>query len=179
MRSIAILIGTLLLSMAAQAAPESFYMSISGIKGESLEKAYFGWIPVTSFSEGFMTSGRPGGGSSGRAVGRVVCQALQVIKQLDSSSPEITAAVATGHNYSEIDLVAVTAGSETSVEFLRFALHNAVISSVTLGGDSSTSARVETVSMSAQKIDVTYWPQNPDGSRGGAIMTTVDCGNVN
>ncbi len=178
MRSIGILIGTLLLSLSAQAGTETFYMQIPGIKGESLDKTYVDWIPVTSFSEGFMTSGRAGSGGAGRAAGRLVCQALQVVKQLDSSSPAITAAVATGQVFHEIDLVAV-ASSDRPITFLKFALHNALISSVTFGGDSSTSARVETLSVTAPRVDVTYWPQLPDGSRGAALTAIVDCSAFN
>lgn len=177
MRTIGLMLGALLLSMTAQAS-ETFYMNIPGIKGESLDKTYAGWIPLTSFSDGFMSSGRAGGGSTGRGAGRLVCQALQVVKQLDSSSPAITAAVATGEVFHEIDLVAVVAG-DTPFTFLKFALHNAVISSVTFGGDSSTSARVETLSVTAPKVDVTYWPQQADGTRGAALTTTVDCFSFN
>lgn len=177
MRTIGLMLAALLLATTAQAS-ETFFMNIPGIKGESLDRAYAGWIPLTSFSDGFMSSGRPGAGSTGRAGGRLVCQALQVVKQLDSSSPAITAAVATGEVFHEIDLVAVVAG-DAPFTFLKFALHNAVISSVTFGGDSSTSARVETLSITAPKVDVTYWPQQADGSRGAPLTTTVDCFSFN
>jgi len=178
MRRIGFIIGTLLLSLTAYAANETFYMSIPGIKGESQDKTYAGWIPLTSFSDGFMSTGRAGGGATGRGAGRLVCQALQVVKQLDSSSPAITAAVATGQVFHEIDLVAVATG-ERPLTFLKFALHNAVISSVTFGGDSSTSARVETLSVTAPKVDVTYWPQQPDGTLGSPLTATVDCFSFN
>jgi type VI protein secretion system component Hcp len=180
MRLIGFIIGTFLLSLTARAGTESFYMNIPGIKGESVDKAYAGWIPVTSFSEGFVTSSRGGGGATGRSTSRLVCQALQVVKQLDSSSAAITAAVATGQVFHEIDLVAVTAGGDAAgLTFLKFALHNAVISSVTFGGDSSTSARVETVSVSAPKVEVTYWPQSLDGKLGAPLTATVDCFSFN
>ena len=174
MRLIGILLGTLLTTAPAHAA-ENFYLKISGINGESTAKNFVGWIPVTSFSEGFMTSGA-GGGASGRAAGRVACQALQVVKMLDSSSPEIAAAVATGHVYSEIDLVATTVTGEASeTTFLKFALHHTLISSVTFGGDSSTSARVETISFSAETVDITYWPLNADGRLGSPLTAAITC----
>ena len=63
MRLISLLLGTCFLSLTAQAA-ETFYLKIPGITGESTAKDFPGWIPATSFSEEFTTSG---GGEIGRA----------------------------------------------------------------------------------------------------------------
>lgn len=168
---------TLTLTLAAMSTPalaaENFYLKIPGITGEATAKAFVGWIPVTSFSEGFLTV-TGGGGGAGRATGHVVCQALQVVKLLDSSSPHIALAVATSHVYSDVTLEATTSG-ELEQPFLRFKLHHALVSSVTFGGDSTTSARVETINFSAESVEVTYWTQNRDGSQGAAVSSTITC----
>jgi type VI secretion system Hcp family effector len=173
MRVHALIAGALLsLASFAAAAAENFYLKIPGITGEATTKAFVGWIPVTSFSEGFLTVN--GGGGSGRATGRVVCQSLQVVKLLDSSSPQIALAVATGHVYSDVTLEATTAG-ELEQPFLRFTLHHALVSSVTFGGDSTTSARVETINFSAESVEVTYWTQSRDGSQGTPVSSSITC----
>jgi len=176
MRLIAILFGALLTAATAQAATENFYLKMPGINGEALSKNFVGWIPVTSFSEGFMTSGAGAFGAGGRAGGRVSCQSLQVVKQLDSSSAEIAASVAAGRQFVEVDLAATTtSGDAGETTFLRFALHHAFVSSVTFGGDSTSSARVETITLVAESIEVTYWPQTADGRVGGPLTATITC----
>jgi len=62
-------------------------------------------------------------------------------------------------------------------EFLRFVLKNAIITSVLFGGDSVSSSRTETVTISAQQIQISSTPQSADGAAGATATTDVDCQN--
>jgi type VI protein secretion system component Hcp len=96
-------------------------------------------------------------------------------KTLDKTSAELTMAVATGHPYARVELAAVKSAGDRPVEFLHFTLFNTVISSVAFAGDSSTSARTETLVLRPARVEVQYTPQNVDGSLGTPITATVDC----
>ena len=175
-RAIILLLALTLASTAAQAADEIFLLNVPGISGDVTLQGYAGWISVTSFSEAFTNSGARAGSGAG---GRVGCQELQIVKLLDVTSPELTMAVAGGHVYHMIQLVALrTAGDAAPVEFLRFTLTNALFTSVAFAGDASASARTETLEVRPTRIDVKYTPQRSDGTPGPAVMTSVQCGSI-
>ena len=167
----------LVLALSAQAVPaaELFYMDIAGIPGDVTQPNYVHWISVNSFSTGLSNS--QAGAVTGRGVGRLLCQDMHVAKFLDVTSPKLLTAVATGHRYSKIELVAVNTGAEVPNEFLRLTLQNVVISSVTFAGDNATSARVETLVLDPERIEVTYTPQFADGRLGTPMSALADCSN--
>jgi type VI secretion system secreted protein Hcp len=165
----------LLAGMArAAASDEEFLLNVPGINGGVTEQGYLGWISITSFAESFVGSaaGRAGAGGS---AGRTSCEDLHLTKILDSTSPELTMAVATGHVYNKIILVARRVSVDQPLEFLRFTLTNTVISSIAFAGDSSVSARTETLVLRPRRIEVQYTPQNPDGGAGATVSAFVDC----
>lgn len=168
MRSLIRYLAMLLTCLATQAAlaADVFLLNIPGIHGDVTLAKYTGWISVTAFSGAFENSSNAATGAS--------CQQMGIVKVIDVASPALAMAVATEQRHPEVALVAV-ADSGGGNEFLRFTLRNALISSVAFGGDSSTSARTEKLTVSPQQIEVRYVPQNPDGAPGAPISTVVDC----
>ena len=61
---------------------------------------------------------------------------------LDTTSPELALAAASGKRFATVTLAALSRGDDH--EFLRFVLKNATITSVLFGGDSVSSSRTET-----------------------------------
>jgi type VI secretion system Hcp family effector len=176
-RTSSVVVGTLLAGATlTAAASETFYMNVPNVHGEVTARGFEGWIAVTSFDEGFTAVRAPAFGGAGGGRSRFSCQSMQLVKPIDKSSPALTMAVALGRVYQEVDLVAVTTGGELGgQEFLKFALHNVIVSGVTWNGDSTTSARFETVSLSPASVEVTYWPQRPDGTLDAPVTATVTC----
>ena len=172
--------GLLVLGLAgatAQAANEEFFLKIPGINGESQAQGYVGWIQIDSFAESFVNNTATSGGAGGGRE-RTSCQDLHLSKVLDKTSAELAMAVATGHTYTPVLLAALRTSGDQPVEFLRFTLHNVVITSVAFAGDTGTSARIETLVLRPTRIDVQYTPQNVDGSAGATITATVNCANT-
>jgi type VI secretion system secreted protein Hcp len=172
--------GLLVLGLAgatAQAANEEFFLRIPGINGESQAQGYVGWIQIDSFAESFVNNTATFGGAGGGRE-RTSCQDLHLSKVLDKTSAELAMAVATGHTYTPVLLAALRTSGDQPVEFLRFTLHNVVITSVAFAGDTGTSARIETLVLRPTRIDVQYTPQNVDGSAGATITATVNCANT-
>jgi type VI secretion system secreted protein Hcp len=173
MHKFLLLVGSLLIGLAAQAAPgDVFLVQIPSINGTVNLSKYRGWILVNSFSTGITTATSSNSGGGG-AVGKPMCQPLVLIKPLDSTSPEVAAAAAGGKHFATVTLAALSGGNDH--EFLRFVLKNAIITSVLFGGDSVSSSRTETVTIAAQQIQISSTPQSPDGSNSGTTTTEIDC----
>jgi len=173
MRPVLILVGAMLIGLAAQAAPgDMFLLQIPGISGTVNFSKYRGWILVNTFSTGISTSASAGQGS-GAGVGKPMCEPLTVIKPLDSTSPELALAAGTGKHFATITLAALGGGNEH--EFLRFVLKNAIVTSVLFGGDSVSSSRTETLVISAEQIQISSTPQLADGAPGATSTTEIDC----
>lgn len=165
--------GTLLIGLGAQAAPgDVFLVQIPSINGAVNFSKYRGWILVTSFSTGITTATSSNPGSGGGA-SKPMCQPLVLIKPLDTTSPELALAAASGKHFATVTLAALSGGNEH--EFLRFVLKNAIITSVLFGGDNVSSSRTETVTISAQQMQISSTPQSPDGSGGATSTTDIDC----
>jgi type VI secretion system secreted protein Hcp len=163
----------LMMGMAAQAAPgDVFLLQIPTINGGVNLSKYRGWILVSTFSTGVSTTASSTTGGGGGA-GKTVCEPLTVIKPLDTTSPELALAAATGKHFTTITLAALSGGNEH--EFLRFVLKNAVVTSVLFGGDSVSSSRTETLTIAAEQIQISSTPQRSDGASGETSTTDIDC----
>jgi type VI secretion system secreted protein Hcp len=172
-------VGVIFMAMSAmlgtslvQAASETFYLNVPGILGDVTARGYEGWISVTSFSEGFSNSSSARSGGGGAA--RVSCKEFKIVKPLDVTSPHLALAVATDQIFGSIQLAAVSTGNRP-IQFLSFTLLNATIDAVSFGGDSDTSARVETLAIRPAKVLISYRPQAADGAPGTPVQATVDC----
>ena len=166
----------MLFSLSARAADEIFLLNVPGISGDVTLKDFPGWISVTSFSESFANGGARGAGTgAGRRIG---CQELRIVKPLDVTSPELTMAVASGHLYHTITLVALRTAGDVPQEFLRFTLSNALFTSVAFAGNSDASARTESLEVRPTRVEVRYTPQRADGGLGAPVSTSVDCGSI-
>jgi len=183
MRKSLLSLSVAILGLAAYSASaeELFLLNIPGISGDVTLKGYEGWISVTAFSEGFKNADERGTGSGGADAGRTSCQELHVVKMLDVTSPEVAAAVATGHRYTNVKLAVLKTGAQ-SFEFLRFTLSNVLFTSVTFGGstktsttDVTTTARVETLALRPTQILMQFVPQTADGAPGAPVTSMVDC----
>jgi type VI secretion system secreted protein Hcp len=173
MRKFLICVGALLSSVAVQAAPgDVFLMHIPNINGDVTRNHYAGWIAVNAFSAGITT---PVDSTSGSASGRPVCSPLVAIKPLDTTSPELALAAATGEHFATVTLAALAGGGQQH-EFLRFTLKNAIITSIVFGGDTAASSRTETVSIIAEQVQITATPQLENGQAGTPVTTNYSCG---
>jgi len=175
MHKFLLLVGTLLIGLAAQAAPgDVFLLQIPNINGAVNFSKYRGWILVNSFSTGITTSTN-GSSGSGSGASKPMCQPLVLIKPLDTTSPELAQAAASGKHFATVTLAALSGGDDH--EFLRFVLKNATITSVLFGGDSVSSSRTETLTISAQQIQISSTPLSAEGLPGATSTTDVDCQN--
>jgi type VI secretion system Hcp family effector len=175
MHKFLLLAGALLLGLAAQAAPgDVFLLQIPGINGAVNFSKYRNWILVNSFSTGITTPTSVNTGGGGGA-SRPMCQPLVVSKPLDTTSPELAQAAASGKRLATVTLAALSGIDDH--EFVRFVLKNATITAVLFGGDNVTSARTETLTILAQQIQISSTPLSPEGTPLPTSTTEIDCQN--
>ena len=146
-------------------APSSYYLELSGIKGESTADKAVNAIDVDYFAFGDeANTTRFGAGGAG--AGRVHFDDLTIKKDVDSSSPQLFEDSASGQHIQKAVLIAVKDGASPH-EYLKITLSNVVVSSYHVASqEPAGDGEVETITLGFQQISYQYEPQNSDGSSG-------------
>jgi type VI protein secretion system component Hcp len=140
------------------------YLTIPGVVGPSTSVA--GAIDILSFSFGATSP------TSRRATG-ANCQQLSIMKVVDVTSPTLLAHTLFGVDYPSVTVTYTKPVGAQQQTYFIITLHNASIASVEESG--SNENPIESVSFQTTSYTVTYFPENPDGTLGGAVTTTLNC----
>jgi type VI secretion system secreted protein Hcp len=153
-------------------AQEDYFLKIDGIKGESQDDKHKDEIHVSSFSFGVTNSGT-GGSNLGSGGGRSNVQDMHFTKVVDTASPNLFLACATGKHFDKATVTVRRAG-ETPQEYLVYDLEEVFVSSITTSGHEGGGIAQESCSLNFSKVTLTYTPQNADGSPGAASPKSYD-----
>jgi type VI secretion system secreted protein Hcp len=115
------------------------------------------------------------GGSVGSGMGKSQFHKISFTKRVDSSSPKLFSACASGETYKEALLTCRRAGG-TQADYLIIKLEEAIVSEYEIigGEDNSVTLPVDKFSLNFSKLQYTYKAQNSDGSQGASTMTGWD-----
>jgi type VI secretion system Hcp family effector len=141
----------------AQISNDAF-MLIPGVPGEALDDRYREWIEVQSLSQGFEDLPK----------GVTPCD-LAIQKQLDKSGPLLFAAAITGQIFPQIQIDIVRPGSRE--RYYEIVLTNARVSRIS----SAPQFLNESLSLIAETIRLSYFPQRQNGSLDPPIVATASC----
>jgi type VI secretion system secreted protein Hcp len=139
-----------------------YFLKLDGIKGESADAKHKDEIDIESWSWGETHSGaaRPGGAR----VGKVSMQDFHFLMRLNSASPGLMKACATGQHIKMATLSGRKAGKDQQ-DYLTFKFHDVLVSSYQTGGSEHADVvPTDQVSFNFAKIEVEYRRQKPDGS---------------
>ena len=150
--------------------PSDIFAKLGDIKGESLDAKHKDEIEVLSFSWGVANTVAPGGGGGGGA-GKATFHDLSFVHRIDSASPLLMKACATGTHIKEATLTNRKAG-KTQHEYLIVKMNDVIITGVTHGG--SGDGHSENVSLAFAKVNVEYKPQKADGTLDAGIHFKYD-----
>jgi type VI secretion system secreted protein Hcp len=141
------------------------------IKGESQDDAHKDEIDIAGWSWGMQTStGLAGAGATGKAAIRE----LHVVKQVDSASCALMAALRNNEMIKEA-LLTVRKAGQTQQEFFKIRIQSARIASMDVRtGEGSSPGLVESLSFAFQKITVEYRKQDDKGQALGTMMFETD-----
>jgi type VI secretion system secreted protein Hcp len=143
-------------------AAVDYFLKFDGIKGESADAKHKDEIDVESWSWGETHSGaaRPGGARAGK----VSMQDFHFLMRLNSASPSLMKACATGQHIKMATLSGRKAGKDQQ-DYLTFKFHDVLVSSYQTGGSEHADVvPTDQVSFNFAKIEVEYRRQKPDGS---------------
>jgi type VI secretion system secreted protein Hcp len=165
---------TLVVTTLAVFAPQSFaatdlFLKIEGVQGESVDRAHADEIDVLAWSFGASQSGTRRAGGGGGA-GKVRIQDLSLTKWIDSATPSLMRAVATGEHYKQATLTLRRAGTDDKqAEYFVITMEDVLVSSVSVGGSADEDRPTEEITLNFKKFELRYFPQQADGSAGSAI----------
>lgn len=151
--------------------PTEIFAKIGDIKGESLDARHRDEIDVMSFSWGIAHSA-PGATGGGGGAGKPTFQDLLLVHTIDSATPALLLACATGRHINQATISHRRAG-ENQQDYLTITLSDVTITAVTENGVEAQ-PYTETVSLRFAKVDLLYRRQRPDGSLDAGQHFTFD-----
>jgi type VI secretion system secreted protein Hcp len=135
----AIALALIALPATALAAVDAF-LSIDGIKGESMDTNHTDWIEIVSFSFGASNPTSVGSATGGAGAGKVKFNEFTIRKTTDLASPLLFRAATTGQHFKKVTLEARKAGGDPNT-YLVYVLQDVVVTkaeSAGGGGDHPT-----------------------------------------
>ena len=150
------------------------FAKIGDIKGESLDSKHKDEIEVLSFSWG-VTMPPPAGTGGGSGASKAAFQNLSLVHSIDSASPKLLEACATGMHIKDATVTHRKAGKGQQ-EYLIFRMTDVTVMGVAHGGSSGEAAS-ETISLAFAKVDLEYKPINAAGGVSAGIHFKFDIKN--
>lgn len=146
------------------------YLKISNpdLRGESIDKAHAGQIPVHAFQLG---ASNPSDISSGSAAGKVQVSTFQITKRTDKASPLLFQACCEGDAFGQAVCTLVRKAAGKALVYLIYTFTEVHVDSIQWTGVSADKDDMPTeiVNFSFGSVHIKYVPQNADGSGGPAI----------
>ena len=138
------------------------FLTLDGIKGESIDDKHKEAIDVVSWSWGLSNEGTFHSGSGGGA-GKANFQDISITKQVDKSSADLMYACASGKHIAKAQLFVRKAG-EKPLEYLIFTLEEILVSSMLTGSAQGQERASESLTLNFAKVKMEYKIQDKSGS---------------
>jgi type VI secretion system secreted protein Hcp len=147
------------------------FLSVNGAKhgkitGEAQDETHKNEVEVLGWSWGMQ--GRPSLGGGG-ATGKATMRELRIMKRIDKASTALMSALRTNEAIKEAVLTVRKTGTKP-LEYLKIKIEDGRVVSLEIeaGDASNSSAVVERIAFSFNKISIEYTPQGPDGQALGS-----------
>ena len=145
------------------------FVKLGDIKGESSDDKHKEEVEVLSWSWGVSQSASVTG--SGGGTGKASFADFSFMHRVDSASPLLMKACATGEHIKEATVTQRKAG-KVQQEFLIIKMNDILITSVQ--PTASTDGLMEAVSLQMAKVNLEYKPQKADGSLDAGVLFKYD-----
>jgi len=147
------------------------FLKIEGLKGESKVEAHKDEIDVDSFSWGASNASSMNRGGGG-GVAKGDCHNVTVTGMIDKASPEFWKKCMKGEHFTEATVTLRKASGGEPVDYLVVKMEKVYVSGWNINGSSSTG--MQSLSLSFEKVTVTYKGQNDDGSASEPVEVSYD-----
>lgn len=145
------------------------FLKVQGVTGEAGDADHKGEIQVSSWSWGMQMSTSAIAGKD--PTGRSTISELEVVKQVDQSSPTLMLYLRNNKLVGQAKLTVRKAG-KTPVEYFTIELKKVRITSLKL--DAQGTELVERLRLGFSVVTVTYTPQDEKGGPGAASVFEAD-----
>ncbi|MGD8862315.1 MAG: type VI secretion system tube protein Hcp [Myxococcales bacterium] len=156
---------TALLLGTASASADGF-ARFEGVDGEATERNHAKWIQIQAFSKAAHLPA-PAGGASRRR-GSASFEPIRISKRLDSSSPQLEKALATGRVFPRVILELTSPGRGAGAVYYRVELRNVLVTSYQLHA-TGDAVPTEELTISYEEIKVSYMPTDAKGRKKGSV----------
>src|SRR5688500_16757394 len=154
-------------------ATVDYFIKLDGITGESADAKHKSEIDVEAWSWG-QTLASSGGAGAGAGAGKVSMQDFHFVMKLNTASPALMKACATGKHIKMATLTLRKAGKGQQ-DYLTFKFHDVLVSSYQTGGSEQADiVPTDAASFNFAKIEVEYRPQKPDGTLAPGVQFKYD-----
>jgi type VI secretion system secreted protein Hcp len=157
-------------------AAVDYFLKIDTIDGESKADKHKKDIDIESFSFGASQSGTFAGGGGGGA-GKVSMQDFHFTMGMNTASPALFLACASGQHIPKAVLTCRKAGKDQQ-EFLKYTMSDLIVSSYQTGGSSGGIVPTDQISLNFAKIEIEYKEQDAKGQVTGSVKKWFDLKSV-
>jgi type VI secretion system secreted protein Hcp len=144
------------------------FMQIDKIQGESTDGDFSNQIEVTGWNWGASNTGSASSGS-GAGTAKVSVTDLTYTANVDRSVPTVLSYLCTGKHFGTATLSICKATGGKSLPYLVLKLTTGVVSNMTFTGSPGDEIQTVSVSLHFAQFNITYTPQNNDGSAGASV----------
>jgi type VI secretion system secreted protein Hcp len=150
------------------------FLKLDGIDGESTKSKAEGWIEIQSFSNG-VSNHSSGGSGTGHGTGKADVSSISFQKVVDKASPKLFLNCCQGTHIAKGTVqVRESTGGSTTETYYQYDMEAVYVDSVSWGGAAGGGKPSESLSLSFQKITISYWPQDATGKIGSKIPAGWD-----
>jgi type VI secretion system secreted protein Hcp len=151
------------------------YLKLSGIPGECEKQGHADEIEILSFSFGANQTGSFHKGGQGGGAGKASISDLNIMKEVDKSSPLLFQACATGRHIPEATIYSQKAGGNNApVTYYEIKMTDLMVSSHQNSGSGGSDALMETVTFNFARLDFVYTGQTKEGGKGAPVKAFFD-----
>lgn len=145
------------------------FIKIGDLEGESRDRNHIGESDVLSWSWG-MSNPAP---ISPLDAGKVSISQLNLIKWIDTSSPRLIEACASGRHFDRA-ILTIRTDTPSPIEFYRIILEEVYVSAVSISASSGEDRLTESIGLSFARVGVQYFSIKPTGGIGTEKRFTWD-----
>ncbi|HPD45359.1 MAG TPA: type VI secretion system tube protein Hcp [Anaerohalosphaeraceae bacterium] len=154
---------------ASGAIPGTF-VRFGDIDGECKDIDHTGWCDIVTFHQGQKLPIT--GAGAGRQVGPVGFDDVSVIKVVDKASPKLAEAVCKATVLPTVDIDVTVTTESGRVSYLRYILHNVLVSSYNIVGRGEGGRPMEEVTLNFEEITMVYLLRDTAGQLLGEVEYT-------
>jgi len=144
------------------------FLKLDKIDGESQDAKHPKEIEILAWSWGASNHTSVGSATGGAGAGKVQFQDITVTKHVDSASPKLLTACATGSHIASGKLTVRKAGTNP-LEYITIEFKEMFVASLSTGGSGGEDKLTENVSFAFAAMNLIYTPQDAKGAAGTPI----------